>query len=170
MLTGCTKGTGGSAFGPPLLSTSHVDVLTLTVSLYIIKCERRLETASLFCLWSHQDENGLGICLWALKDENVARPLLTQGGAAGYTRERWTMSCGPCLRAAVCCCLLPGSQNWHWGWRWPVGWWRRVRGPARWVGAVSDAISGSCLCISQHRRFLAGERRVLVLRLRSACC
>lgn len=61
MLTGCTKGTGGSAFGPPLLSMSHVDVLTLTVSLYIIKCERRLEMGSFFRLWCHQDESGLGI-------------------------------------------------------------------------------------------------------------
>lgn len=42
------QGTGGSAFGPPFLSTSHVDVLALTVSLYIIKCERRLEMASFF--------------------------------------------------------------------------------------------------------------------------
>lgn len=47
--------------GLPLLSMSCVDVLTLTVSLYIIKCEHRLEMASFFCLWSHQDENGLDI-------------------------------------------------------------------------------------------------------------
>lgn len=48
MLTGCTKGTEGHAFGHPLLSKSHVNVLTLTVSLYIIKCEHRLEIISFF--------------------------------------------------------------------------------------------------------------------------
>lgn len=48
MLTGCTKETEGSSFGHPLLSKFHVDVLTLTVSLYIIKCEHRLEITSFF--------------------------------------------------------------------------------------------------------------------------
>lgn len=46
MLTVCTKGAGDGLSGPPWLYTSRVDVLTLTVSLYIIKCERRLDVAS----------------------------------------------------------------------------------------------------------------------------
>lgn len=50
MLTGCTKGTEWNALGHLLLSMSHVDVLTLTVSLYIIKCEYRLEMTSFFSL------------------------------------------------------------------------------------------------------------------------
>lgn len=50
MLTGCTKGTEGRAFGHPLLFKSHVNVLTLTVSLYIIKCEHRLEITWFFSL------------------------------------------------------------------------------------------------------------------------
>lgn len=60
MLTVWTKGTGGSFFGPPLLSMSYIDVLTLTVFLDIIKRERRLEMAS-FLLHSYQDENSLAI-------------------------------------------------------------------------------------------------------------
>lgn len=40
---------------------SYIDVLTLTVFLDIIKCERRLEMTSCLLLHSYQDENGLAI-------------------------------------------------------------------------------------------------------------
>ena len=103
MLTGCTKGTGGSAFGPPLLSMSHVDVLTLTMSLYIIKCERRLEMASFFHLWSHQDENDLGV-FEPLK-MRTRQDLSSLKGVLLGRQERGGQYCGQCLRAAVCCCL-----------------------------------------------------------------
>lgn len=126
MLTGCTKGTGGIAFGPPLLSMSHVDVLTLTVCLYIIKCERRLETASFFCRWSHQDENDLGTFEpWKMR---MWQDLASLKGVLLGRQERD----GQCLADSVCAAVS------YWGLRTGVeggggrlGLWGRARGPTR---------------------------------------
>lgn len=109
MLTGCTKGTGGSAFGPPLLFMSHVDVLTLTMSLYIIKCERRLETASFFCLWSHQDENSLGI--FEPSKMRTWQELSSLKGVLLGRQERD----GPHLVDGVCMLLFAAVSYWGLG-------------------------------------------------------
>lgn len=138
MLNGCTKGTEGSAFGHPLLSMSHVDVLTL-VSLYIIKCEHRLEVTFFFHSWSHQDETALGI--FEPSQVRTWQDLSSLKGVLLGRQDSWVVS--------LSCPLLD-----HWclsaRWRWLAGLWCRVQGRARSPGAVSDAALASCLCISQH--------------------
>lgn len=105
--------------GLPLLSMSCVDVLTLTVSLYIIKCERRLEMASFFCIWSHQGENGLDIF-----ETSKMRTWQERSSLKGVLLGRPERD-GQGLANSVC--ALPFVAISYWGLRGGVegggGWW-----------------------------------------------